>query len=343
VADEATVRALLSGRGEWDEFRAQSMLRQRSTAGTFRPDLRGVDLHGADLERRDLRDALLSNADLRSAKLAHADLSEADLTGAKLSGANLLFARLKDACLAGANLTDANLACTTLVRTDLTRAKLVGCRVYGAAVWDVNVADALQTDLVASPLGQPRLVTDSLEVAQFLYLLLKNAKLRDVLDTIGTKAVLILGRFSATEKPVLDSLRATLRKRGWVPIMFDFEPSENRDLTETVSTIAHLSRFVIADLTNPRSIPQELTRIVPNLPSVAVQPIIRAPQDPYAMFGDLLRYPWVLKPYRYRSNESLLADLEKRVVGPAEAKAEKLTKGRKHPVRRSRSSSSDNV
>ena len=126
-------------------------------------------------------------------------------------------------------------------------------------------------------------------------------------------------------------------------IMFDFEPSENRDLTETVSTIAHLSRFVIADLTNPRSIPQELTRIVPNLPSVAVQPIIRAPQDPYAMFGDLLRYPWVLKPYRYRSNESLLADLEKRVVGPAEAKAEKLTRGRKHPVRRRRSSSSDNV
>ena len=38
-------------------------------------------------------------------------------------------------------------------------------------------------------------------------------------------------------------------------------------------TLAHLARFIIADITDPRSIPQELQAIVPDL-AVPVQPII---------------------------------------------------------------------
>ena len=41
--------------------------------------------------------------------------------------------------------------------------------------------------------------TDNIEVAQFLYLMMNNPKLRQVIDTITSKVVLILGRFYETQ------------------------------------------------------------------------------------------------------------------------------------------------
>ena len=76
---------------------------------------------------------------------------------------------------------------------------------------------------------EPEITVDNIEVAQFIYLLLHNAKIRDVIDTITSKAVLILGRFTEERKAVLDALREELRKRDYLPILFDFEkPSRSR-------------------------------------------------------------------------------------------------------------------
>src|SRR3712207_8248172 len=47
--------------------------------------------------------------------------------------------------------------------------------------------------------------------------------IRDVIDTVGKKAVLILGRFTPERKTVLDDLRDELRKRNYLPILFDFD------------------------------------------------------------------------------------------------------------------------
>ena len=45
--------------------------------------------------------------------------------------------------------------------------------------------------------------------------MLHNQKIRDVIDTITSKAVLILGRFTDERKAVLDALRDELRKRNY--------------------------------------------------------------------------------------------------------------------------------
>jgi len=69
----------------------------------------------------------------------------------------------------------------------------------------------------------------------------------------ASKVVLILGRFSEERKPILDALREALRARRYVPILFDFSGPESRDTTETVTLLARMARFVVADLTDPGS------------------------------------------------------------------------------------------
>ena len=87
--------------------------------------------------------------------------------------------------------------------------------------------DTKQQDLVITPPGEPEVTTDDLEVAQFIYLLLHNEKLQRVIDTITSKVVLILGRFSPERKMILDALRDELRKRNYAPVVFDFEKPRN--------------------------------------------------------------------------------------------------------------------
>jgi uncharacterized protein YjbI with pentapeptide repeats len=278
-------------------------------------NLSGAYLNGADLSGAKLRKANLSKANLSGATLIEANLSEADLSEANLSGADLSEANLSGADLSGANL----------VRTIFTKADLTGCVVYGVSAWDVHLERAIQKSLVITPHAAPTITVDDLEVAQFIYLLLNNKKVRHVIDTITSKVVLILGRFTPERKQVLDAIREELRKRDYLSVVFDFEKPSSRDITETVSTLAHMAKFVIADITDAKSIPQELKAIVPNLPSVPVQPLLLASQKEYGMFEHFRRYPWVLEPFLYEDQDGLLAVLTDKVIGPAEKKAKEQT------------------
>jgi hypothetical protein len=165
---------------------------------------------------------------------------------------------------------------------------------------------------------------DNLQVAQFIYLLLNNQEIRHIIDTITSKVVLILGRFTPERKAVLDAMRDELRRRDYLPVLFDFEKPSSRDLTETISTLAHMARFVIADITDAKAVPVELLKIVPGLPSVPVQPLIASSDYEYGMFEHIRRYPWVLDTYRYGSLDELLDALKAKVIDPAEMKAKEL-------------------
>jgi hypothetical protein len=256
------------------------------------------------------------------------DLFGAFLFGAELIGANLSGAGLVEANLGGANLSGADLWAVTLVDTDLTGADLTGCRIYGVSAWNLKLERTKQQNLVITKVDEPTVTVDNIEVAQFIYLMLNNAKVRDVIDTITSKAVLILGRFTAERKVVLDALREKLRERDYLPILFDFNVPATRDVTETVSLLARMARFIVADLTDPSSIPKELEAIVPGL-AVPVQPLLEGASRPYSMFRDYWKYDWVLPVYRYEGLEPLLATLAENVIAPAEAKVKALEERRR--------------
>jgi hypothetical protein len=174
------------------------------------------------------------------------------------------------------------------VETDLTDANLSDCHIYGISAWNLKLERAEQHNLVITPynvmpsglivdetiiaafekaslgektriawraaaITEPEITVDNIEVAQFIYLMLNNQKVREVINTITSKAVLILGRFTDERKAVLDALRDELRKRNYLPILFDFKVPERRNTTETVTLLARMARFIIADLTDPRS------------------------------------------------------------------------------------------
>jgi hypothetical protein len=179
--------------------------------------------------------------------------------------------------------------------------------------------------LIITPRDHPAVTVDDLEVAQFVYLLLHNEKIRNVIDTVGKKGVLLLGRFTEGRIAVLERLRDELRKRGYLPIVFNFDKPETKDFTETVRLLAGLSKFVIADLTSPKSAPYELGAIVSQT-IIPFQPIIAAGETPFAMLRDLLTsYPdRVFQPIEYPSVDRLVETMDAEIIGPAETRFDEL-------------------
>lgn len=328
-------------------------------------DLRDADLIGANLARANLEGATLDRCHLTGAHLIEANLNRASLqgtflsdailaraklTGANLSNASMVRVELVDADLTGANMTHATLFKAHLSRTNLSKtqlhhvrldeanftetildmASLVDASVYGASAWSIRGKPSEQRDLRITRSEEPPVTVDDLEVAQFMHLMIRNPKIRDVLDTVTQKAVLILGRFSPQRKPVLEALRDSLRQRGLVPIIFDFDRPESLSLTETVTLLARMVRFIVADLTDPSSVPYELARIAPDV-RVPIQTIIQRGQQEFAMFKDLSQtYSWVADPYEYEDIGSLCASLDSSVIATAEItrQAQSLSRSR---------------
>jgi uncharacterized protein YjbI with pentapeptide repeats len=302
-------------------------------------DLSNADLSGAHLDSADLHQSNLSGtnftramanfADFVQTNLSKANLSEAflndtnfyeaDFTDANLQNAWLLDANLTGANLTRANLTDAKLIQTRLIETNLSNAILQNCWIYGVSVWNSNLTDATQSNLmIAAKKEDPIITVDNIEVAQFIFLLLNNKKIREVIDTLTTKMVLILGRFTEDRKKILDTIRDRLRESNYVPVLFDFEKPTNRDIVETVSTLAHMSRFVIADITDAAMIREELEIITRNLPTIPIQPILQSTEKPYPSFDHIQKFPGVLGIYYYNDIEELQKSFNEKIVTPPE-------------------------
>jgi hypothetical protein len=159
--------------------------------------------------------------------------------------------------------------------------------------------------------------------------LLHSQKIRDVIDTIGRKGVLLLGRFTEGRIAILERLREELRNRGFLPMVFNFDKPETKDFTETVRLLAGLSHFVIADITNPRSAPLELQATIPEC-MIPFVPIIEEGQEPFAMLTDLWikHRDWVFEPIYYSSLDRLITALDAEIIRPAELRFAELL-GRK--------------
>lgn len=283
---------------------------------------RGANLSGADFTEAHVIGADIVGSDLSSSNLSKADFSEANLSRTSLRSANLsevklVKANLSEADLSHADLSKADCQRSLLLSTKFNGAILSGCRIYGISAWQLELEGAEQKDLIITQHGEPVITVDNLEIAQFVYLLLNRKKLRNIIDTITSKAVLILGRFTPDRKAVLNAMADELRKNNLVPIIFDFERASSRDFTETIKTLAGMSLFVIADITNPSSAPLELQATVPDY-QIPFVPILQEGEKPFSMLADLKsKYQWVLPLLKYPSSAVLIQVFKKAIIEEA--------------------------
>jgi uncharacterized protein YjbI with pentapeptide repeats len=332
MTNQEQLDILKQGVKVWNKWRTENPGVDIDLSGSdlYRADLTRADLNGANLERAFLEKAYLVDADLMGANLSQANLIDAHLFEANLTGANLCRANLFGADLMGANLsaadmTGATLANAVLASARIDKAKVSESWVYAVNVWDLEGEFEEQRDLIISHRGQPTITVDNIKVAQFIYLILNNEEIRDAISTLTSKSVLILGRFTTPErKAILDALKNGLREYNLLPIVFHFDRPVDKNFTETIKTLAGLSYFVIADITNPQSSPLELRATLSDY-QIPCVPIIQEGEQPFSMMVDLQKkYNWVLDTVSYSSVEMLVKALKPAIIDPAIQKHNKL-------------------
>lgn len=292
-------------------------------------NLTGARFYGACLDEANLNGHQeFVGAWFEDASLKKALLSRSNLSGANLRGTNLLHANLNGTSLNAADLREAR-----LVGTNIEGADFESALVHGASIWSLVGVPKRQGNLVISSPDEAQVTVDDLEVAQFIYLLLNREKLRNVIETITSRAVLILGRFTPERKAFLDALAKEVRKHHLLPIIFDFERATTRDFTETIKVLAGMSVFVIADISNPSSAPLELQATVPDY-QIPFVPIIQKGERPFAMFRDLKgKYDWVLQPViTYSSLDKLTEGFKKGILDRAWKKHQELANRKAAPI-----------
>ena len=289
--------------------------------------MRGVWMKGAQYQDASLIKVDFGPSDYgRNTRMMEANFNYCDLSGARLVEADLSGATFKTTNLTETDLTFTNLTNTVFTSSNLNRAILSNSRIYGIAAWDIQKEGTIQKDLLIESKNDVVSV-DDLEIAQFVYLLLNNKNITNVISTIGQKAVLILGRFTPERKIVLNAIREKLRNEyNLIPIVFDFERAVEKDITETVQILAGLSRFVIADITEPKSSPLELQATIPNF-MIPFVTIIQEGENPFSMFTDLWKKnnDRVLLPLEYNSLDLLLDNFQIAIMDEVLNLEEKLS------------------
>lgn len=335
MPEEKHIRILRNGIKEWNQWRTKNpkLTPNLSNVDFVKefpskdeiynlPNFNGcnfsnVDLHGVTLRNgyyticcfdgykinfSDLVDAYFTSCTFKKVEMRVTEIGSATFNNCIFEDSDLSYFSAEDTSFTGSEFINTRLENVSFVSNDFSETKLIGCSVYGISSWDLKLGNSIQKDLIITKEGQPRITVDNMELAQFLYLIINNSRLRNVIDTITSKVVLILGNFSPKRKIVLDEIREKLRQNDFIPVMFDFEKPTSRNLTETVFTLANISRFVIADLSSPRSIGHELSAIIPKLQSVNFYPTIIKGEREYGMFEEFMKLPWVKKIKEYEDN-----------------------------------------
>jgi hypothetical protein len=255
----------------WDTWRAANPDRTLRSPRWYDPGGKKgrnrFDFSGADLSGLEIYRAFAEGIHLRGTIFEGTHFEEGDFSRADFSGAKFRNTKFNKTILTGANFDGATFVNCNLNRVMLAGASFAVCEitetvVYGIAAWDLNIPPGtkqsklvfdksyeLYSDIVAR--GTSPLEVDNIELAQLMYYLTDHKRMRQMLNLLNSKGVLLLGRFRDDGLAGLYKIRDRLKQRGYMGLIFDFDRPDGLDFLEVVVTMAGLSRFVIADLSGP--------------------------------------------------------------------------------------------
>jgi len=294
-------------------------------------------LNNSDLSEGHFIDCHFWSANLDFSKLENAIFNRADFYGASLinceiCNAKFIYSILQKTNLSNSIISDTDFTYSNICEANLENTELIRCRIYGASAWNLKANNNTKTkDLIISKDNEPKITLDNIEMAQFIYLILNNEKISNLITTMRTKTVLILGSFDNKSKLVLDKIKEILPKHNLIPIVFDFKPPMEHRFMETVKTLALLSNFVIVDLSQRSGQYYEISQLVNNI-RVPFVTIAVSGTKVSGMLEDLNDYYWWSKDYfsypKNRWEDKLPELIEKEIIPWAEEINNKLSQNK---------------
>lgn len=253
--------------------------------------LKGVMIHKAFAEGLDIQNSVFEDV-----YFDDGDFSRSHFANCRFINTKFNKTIFTDADFQGATFVNCNLNRVNLTNANFDVKEICETVIYGISSWDLNVSDdAIQSklviektyDLYSEIIAQGRipLMVDNIELAQFIYYLSNHKKMRDTINILNKRGVLLLGKFKDGGLERLYKLRDWFSAQNYLPMIFDFDRPNSLDYTETVVTMSGLSKLVVADLSG-NSVPQELHAILTNF----VKPVVvYYDTSPYSMLKDLKR------------------------------------------------------
>ncbi len=316
-------------------------------------DFRGSENVKTVLEHADMHNGLIICAKMNDVKFKITDFTNSLILGTNFIGLQMPESIFKDVMMPGiilrgsslqgsnfagaymrfGDLRNTDLRGSVLNRVDLRDADISGSKVWGTGGWGKSLKNLIQNDLILTEDGSPGLTCDSLKLAQDIYEVHEdNGKLGEIINAWKGVEVPIFGIFHGDHKGTLERIKKELREKGkkYVPVIYDFKIPQNQPyITETSTTIARLSRFIIFDITDidrndVKWTKEEFIETVLGVRSAVIVPIIRKGVPVWKAFTtlkDRRRYESeILDPVVYEDADDLIRRLQKDVIEPAEAR-----------------------
>lgn len=257
--------------------------------------------------RSSLEECKFQEAEFRNTNFTDTDISKSDFSSCTFI--NCKFNKV-------------NFYKTSLINAVFNDCEIKDCEVFGANVWNITTTRTEQKDL-RIPFGigkrgearKEKITIDDLELANIVFLLSANENFTRLLSEFHSRFVLILGRFGEN-MPRLEAIKKRLREYDYSPIVFDFQSPNALDLIEVIVFLALVSKFIIADLSEPKSVPAELQSILSNI-MIPVVPILHKDSSVYGTYSYTNRYSWILPVLVFENITDLTNRFNKAIIKPA--------------------------
>lgn len=264
---------------------------------------------------------VFNNCSFKKTYFIDANLSSSTFNNCMFIGSNLSKTNQYQTTYHNCTLLYTYLMFAHLVETYFYKSTIDSCKIYGVSTWGIKVEDSISKNLIITKHSDAdsEISVDNIEIAQHIYMLIDNKKIRNLITTLTSKVILILGRFTDARLDILEAIKDNIRNQGYIPMLFTFTPSTNRDLIETIFLMASISRMVFADITDPSSVSHEISEIVKNFPSLTVQPLLFDPVSDdeeqeevkeYATIEHFKNYTWFKNTFKYYSKSHLTSKIK---------------------------------
>ncbi len=193
------------------------------------PLFQGFNFSGMNMDRVSMRNSTFIDCDFSNSHFHFSDLVDSYCLKCNFTGVDLSYCSAEETSFSGSVLVGTNLSNMSLVKTDFSNACIESTCAYGISAWDLNLNDSQQSNIAMSE-SNNSITVPTIELAQFISLLINSKNLHQVIETITSKVVLILGRFTPERKAVLDEIKKQLDGHGYLAVLFDHYRSKIKSL-----------------------------------------------------------------------------------------------------------------